>query len=211
MRKVLLLLCCVFCSFSTFATDKVIKLFKPNLQRQGTVMKALSDRCSTREFSTKTLSVQDLSDLLWAANGINRPESEKRTAPSAMNKQDIDIYVVLPQGVYLYNPQAHELALINEGDYRAAVGGRQTWVLDAPLSIVLVSDLSRFGAEEKKHFRTMAAMDAGIVSQNISLFCASANLATVPRGSMEFDQVKKALKLNDNQLLLLNQPVGYFK
>ena len=211
MRKVVFLLCCMVYSFSSFAADKVIKLSKPNLQRQGTVMNALSNRCSTREFSTKTLSLQDLSDLLWAANGINRPDNGKRTAPSAMNKQDIDVYVVMPEGVYLYNPQQHELHLINTGDYRGAVGGRQTWVLDAPLSIVLVSDLNRFGAEEKPHFRTMAAVDAGIVSQNISLFCAAANLATVPRGSMEFDQVKDALKLAENHLLLLNQPIGYFK
>ncbi len=211
MRNLTLLLCCLLCSFSSFAADKVIQLSKPNMQRQGSVMKALSDRQSTREYSTKALSNQDLSDLLWAANGINRPESAKRTAPSALNKQDVDVYVVMPQGVYLYDAKAHQLNLVADGDYRAAVAGQQTWVTDAPISLVLVSDLSRFGGDNQSRFATMGAVDAGIVSQNISLFCASAGLATVPRGSMDAAALKKALQLNDSQLLILNQPVGYFK
>ena len=211
MQNLTVLLCCLLCSLSTFAADKVIQLSKPNMQRQGSVMKALADRQSTREYSTKALSNQDLSDLLWAANGINRPQTGKRTAPSAMNKQDVDVYVVMPQGIYLYNAKAHQLDIVAEGDYRAAVAGQQAWVKDAPVSLVLVSDLSRFGASGKPHFATMGAVDVGIVSQNISLFCASAGLATVPRGSMDAEKLGKALKLTDSQLLVLNQPVGYFK
>ena len=94
MRKVQLLLVCLVLSVAASAADKVVKLPKPNLNRAGTVMKALSERQSTREYASKALSLADLSDLLWAANGINRPESGKRTAPSALNKQDVDVYVI---------------------------------------------------------------------------------------------------------------------
>ena len=98
MRKVQLLLVCLVLSVAASAADKVVKLPKPNLNRAGTVMKALSERQSTREYASKALSLSDLSDLLWAANGINRPDG-KRTAPSALNKQDVDIYVILPKAV----------------------------------------------------------------------------------------------------------------
>ena len=135
MRKVQLLLACLVFSVAAFAADKVIKLPKPNLNRTGTVMKALSERHSTREFASKAL---------WAANGINRSDSGKRTAPSALNKQDVDVYVVLPEGSYLYDAKNHQLNLIAEGDYRGAVAGGQAFVISAPVSLVLVSDLSRF-------------------------------------------------------------------
>ena len=123
MRKVQLLLVCLMLSAAAFAADKVIKLPKPNLNRTGAVMKALSERHSTREYASKALSLADLSDLLWAANGINRKESGMRTAPSALNKQDVDVYVVLPEGSYLYDAKNHQLTLIAAGDYRGAVAG----------------------------------------------------------------------------------------
>ena len=121
MRKVQLLLVCLMLSVAAFAADKVIKLPKPNLNRTGAVMKALSERHSTREYASKSLSLSDLSDLLWAANGINRKESGMRTAPSALNKQDVDVYVVLPEGSYLYDAKNHQLTLVAEGDHRGAV------------------------------------------------------------------------------------------
>lgn len=211
MRKVQLLLVCLILSSAAFAADKVIKLQKPDLNRTGTVMKALSGRHSTREYAAKALNISDLSDLLWAANGINRKEEGKRTAPSALNKQDVDIYVVLPEGSYLYDAANHQLKLVAEGDYRAAVGGGQDFVKSAPVALVLVSDLSRFGDAKSARNQLMGAMDAGIVSQNISLFCASANLATVPRASMDAGQLRKVLKLKDSQVPMMNHPVGYFK
>ena len=103
MRKVQLLFVCLMLSAAAFAADKVVKLPKPNLNRTGTVMKALSERQSTREYASKALTLADLSDLLWAANGINRSDAGKRTAPSAMNKQDVDVYVILSEGSYLYD------------------------------------------------------------------------------------------------------------
>lgn len=211
MRKVQLLLVCLVFSAAAFAADKVIKLPNPNLKRAGTVMKALSDRHSTREYAAKSLSLSDLSDLLWAANGVNRKDSGKRTAPSALNKQDVDVYVVLPDGSYLYDAKNHQLNLVSEGDHRAAVAGGQAFVKAAPVSLVLVSDIARFGDAKNVRNQLMGAMDAGIVSQNISLFCSSANLATVPRASMDMDQLKKALKLKDSQIPMMNHPIGYFK
>ena len=211
MRKVQLLLVCLVLSVAASAADKVIKLPKPNLNRTGAVMKALSERHSTREYASKALSLADLSDLLWAANGINRPESGKRTAPSALNKQDVDVYVILPEGSYVYDAKNHQLNLVSEGDHRDAVAGGQTFVKAAPVSLVLVSDVSFFGDAQKPQNQVVGAMDVGIVWQNISLFCANAKLATVPRGSMDATQLKKVLKLKDSQIPMLNHPVGYFK
>ena len=187
MRKVQLLLVCLVLSVAASAADKVVKLPKPNLNRAGTVMKALSERQSTR------------------------PESGKRTAPSALNKQDVDVYVILPAGSYVYDAKNHQLNLVSEGDHRDAVAGGQTFVKAAPVSLVLVSDVSLFGDAQKPQNQVVGAMDVGIVSQNISLFCANAKLATVPRGSMDATQLKKVLKLKDSQIPMLNHPVGYFK
>ena len=211
MRKVQLLLLCLFVSAATFAADKVIRLPKPNLNRNSEVMEAFANRHSTREYAAKALTLTDLSDLLWAANGINRPEEGKRTAPSAMNKQDVDVYVVLPEGTYLYDAKAHQLNLVAEGDHRGAVAGGQAFVKSAPVSLLLVSDLSRLGDAKNTHTQLMGAVDAGIVSQNISIFCSAAKLATVPRASMDTAKLKSVLKLTDTQLPLMNHPVGYHK
>lgn len=211
MRKVQLLLLCLFISVATFAADKVIRLPKPNLNRNSEVMEAFANRHSTREYAAKALTLNDLSDLLWAANGINRPEEGKRTAPSAMNKQDVDVYVVLPGGTYLYDAKAHQLNLVAEGDHRGAVAGGQAFVKSAPVSLLLVSDLSRLGDAKNTHTQLMGAVDAGIVSQNISIFCSAAKLATVPRASMDTAKLKSVLKLTDTQLPLMNHPVGYHK
>lgn len=211
MRKVQLLLLCLFISVATFAADKVIRLPKPNLNRNSEVMEAFANRHSTREYAAKALTLTDLSDLLWAANGINRPEEGKRTAPSAMNKQDVDVYVVLPEATYLYDAKAHQLNLVAEGDHRGAVAGGQAFVKSAPVSLLLVSDLSRLGDAKNTHTQLMGAVDAGIVSQNISIFCSAAKLATVPRASMDTAKLKSVLKLTDTQLPLMNHPVGYHK
>lgn len=169
-------------------------------------MQALEKRQATRDYVDKKLDHQDLSDLLWAANGINRPESGKRTAPSAMNRQEIDVYVCLPEGTYLYDAKTNELKPVAKGDARPAVGGGQAFVAKAPLCIVLVGNLENFKGEV-----LMPAVDAGIVSQNISLFCAGCGLVTVPRASMDQGKLKQILKLKDSQRLLLNHPVGYSK
>lgn len=187
-----------------------IRLDDPDKSRGKAVMKALADRNSVREFDAKEISRRDLSDLLWAANGVNRPDG-KRTAPSAMNRQEIDVYVIDKNGAYLYDASAHTLKGITKGDHRKAVAGGQDFVVTAPLSIVLVANLEKLGDATKEHTRLIAAMDAGIVCQNINIFCSAAGLATVPRATMAQDELKKILKLSDVQLPMLNNPVGYPK
>ena len=185
---------------------KPIKLNQPNVKRGLPVMTALQKRQSTREYADKKLELQDLSDLLWAAAGINRPESGKWTAPTAMNKQEIDVYVCLQEGAYLYHPKANSLEPVTKEDLRPAVGGGQGFVATAPVCLVMVADLSKFGGEV-----LMPALDAGIVSQNISLFCSGTGLVTVPRASMDQAKLKSGLKLKDTQRPLINHPVGYAK
>lgn len=210
MRKISFLLTALLVISVMNAQDlKVIKLNAPDKTRGAAVMKAFSDRHSDREYASKELTAQDLSDLLWAANGINRTDG-KRTAPSALNKQDIDVYVIMKDGAYLYDAKAHALTPIAEGDHRGAVGAGQDFVKEAPVSLVLVSDLSRFG-NVGEHTKLMAAMDAGIVSQNINLCCAGIGLSTVPRATMDQAALKKILKLSDNHVLMMNNPVGYPK
>lgn len=211
MKRINLLLMAFIVAMGAQADEEVLKLSQPDKNRTTlTVMQAFEQRQSTREFSDKALSDNDLSDLLWAANGVNRPETGKRTAPSAMDRRDVDIYVVMPEATYLYDATEHALKLVAKGDYRSLVAGRQTSVQAAPVSLVLVSDISKFGGRGDND-ATMGAVDVGIVSQNISLFCSAAKLATVPRGSMEHEKLREVLQLKEGQKLILNHPVGYFK
>ncbi|MDR1645079.1 MAG: SagB/ThcOx family dehydrogenase [Tannerellaceae bacterium] len=189
---------------------KVIKLEAPDKAGGAPLMKVFNNRKSDREFSTAKLRPQDLSTLLWAANGINRPDG-KRTAPSAVNAQDVDVYVLFQEGAYLYDAKAHALTPVAAGDYRGDVAGRQESVKAAPVILVLVSDLERLSKTPDEGTQRTAAVDVGIVSQNINLVCAGLGLATVPRGSMDQDALRKALKLKPTQLLLINNPVGYPK
>lgn len=207
MKKMLLLTLIACVVWTVNGQEKTaIKLNRPDVKRGSLLMTALEKRQSAREYRDQKLNMQDLSDLLWAANGINRPESGKRTAPTAMNRQEIDVYVCVPEGAYLYDAKNHALQLVAPGDYRAAVAGPQAFAAQAPVCLVIVADLAPFKGEI-----LMPAMDAGIVSQNISLFCAANGLATVPRATMDQAKLKEALKLKATQRLLLNHPVGYVK
>jgi SagB-type dehydrogenase family enzyme len=190
---------------------KTIQLNPPDMERGFTVLKALSLRASAQDYDTASLKLQDLSELVWAANGINRPESGKRTAPSAINAQDIDVYVILKSGIYLYDPKKHSLEMITAGDHRLAAAGSQANAAKAPVICLLVSDISRFARGTESQKMIWAAEDAGIVSQNISLYCASAGLATRPRATMDQKKLKEALNLNESQHLMLNHPVSYIK
>ena len=193
------------------ATAQDIQLLAPNKDKGASIMKSLAQRQSHRKCADKELSTADLSDLLWAANGINRPEDNKRTAPSALNRQDIDVYVISKTGAYKYIAAENRLQLITEGDHRDAVASGQDFVNQFPVSLVLVSELSKLGDAKNERTRMTAAMDAGYVSQNICLFCAGNGLVTVPRATMNSTELKKILKLGDTSLPLLNNPVGYPK
>ena len=205
MRKLItaLFITTMICSLS-YGQEKVIKLTTPDKTRGKTVMQALADRKSEREFKDQALSQRDLSDLLWAAVGVNRPDG-KRTSPTAMNKQEITVYAVLPEGAYKYEADKHQLTLIKAGDFRAAVAGQQDFVTKAPVSLEIVSDTKQFGGDSK----TYAWVDAGIVSQNINIFCAGVGLATVPRSSMDVKRLTEVLNLKDGEVPVLNNPVGY--
>lgn len=192
-----------------YAQDlKTIALNPPDTTRGLPVMKALAQRASATEFDSVMLDIQDLSDLLWAANGVNRPEIGKRTAASAMNAQDIDVYVCLAEGIYLYDAKNHTLGLVCEGDHRAAVASRQQNFAAAPLFLILVSDIARFKFGEDSLKLVWAAEDAGIVSQNIAIFCAGVGLGTRPRAIMDQEKLRAVMKLGPTQHLMLNHPVS---
>jgi nitroreductase len=228
-------------SFAQAPELRTIRLGDPNKTRGLPVMEALAKRASVREWSDKDLSPQDLSDLLWAANGVNRPDG-KRTAPSAVNAQDVDIYVFLKDGAYKYDAPAHSLVPIIAGDYRQTVtpprlpgakpqakpgekpeakpaappaakpeskpGPPPT---PAPVLLVLVTDTGKFRMGETEMKLRLGALDVGIVSENIGVFCAGTGLATRPRASMDTAKIRELLKLTETQYPLLNHPVGYPK
>lgn len=187
-----------------------VPLARPQTDGGKPLMQALKERATSRAFSPETLPGQTLSNLLWAAFGINRPESGRRTAPSAQNLQEMDVYVVHAEGAYLYDAKAHALAPIASGDHRA-ITGRQSFVKDAPVTLVFVADhakMAKLGAEEKELY---AAAGAGAISQNVYLFCASEGLATGVRASIDRPTLAAALKLRPDQKILLAQTVGYPK
>jgi SagB-type dehydrogenase family enzyme len=185
-----------------------IQLPVPQMDGGIPLMKALKLRSTAREFSTEALQPQELSNLLWAACGVNRPESGKRTAPTARNMQEIDVYVALPEGLYLYDAKGNALALVVPKDLREATG-KQPFVKDAPVNLVFVADYARMGngPTEMKDF--YAATDTGFISQNVYLYCASAGLSTVVRGMVDREDLEKAMNLGADQHVILAQTVGY--
>lgn len=185
-----------------------IELPAPDMEGGLPLMKALALRSTSRSFAPEELPAQVLSDLLWAAAGINRPESGRRTAPTARNRQEIDIYVALAEGLYRYDPKEHALLLALAKDIRAATG-RQDFVASAPVNLVYVADYSRMGdgSEEMKKF--YAATDTGFIGQNVYLYCASAGLVTVVRGAVDRDALAAAMELGPDQAVILAQTIGY--
>ncbi len=189
---------------------KEIKLPTPQMDGGKPLMQALRDRHSYREFSTDELPLQVLSNLLWAGFGINRPDSGKRTAPSAVNWQNIDIYVALSKGLFLYDAKENVLKPVLAEDIRAATG-TQAFVKDVPLNLVYVADFSKIPrqTEEVKNF--YSAAHTGFISQNVYLYCASEGLATVVRGLIDREAMAKRMKLRPEQKVMLCQSVGYPK
>ena len=173
-------------------------------------MQVLKNRKSSREYSTKELSEQVLSNLLWAAFGVNRPDSGQRTAPSAVNWQEIDIYVAMSNGLYLFDAKQHDLKLVLAEDIRALTGG-QGFVKDAPVNLVYVADLAKMGKAPPDQKSFYAAADSGFISQNVYLYCASEGLGTVVLGWVDKDKCAKAMALREDQKVILTQPVGYPK
>lgn len=174
----------------------------------GSLMSALQYRKSTRSFSTEHLPPQILSDLLWAACGVNRPGSGKRTAPSARNRQEMDIFVATGQGCFRYDAPAHGLVQVSAEDIRPACG-LQGFVAQAPVNLVYVADFSRMGDMGEEEKRLYSAADCGFISQNVYLFCAISGLATVVRGSIDRPLLARKINLGDDQRIILAQTVGF--
>jgi SagB-type dehydrogenase family enzyme len=173
------------------------------------LMEALARRQSGREFSPDSLPLAVLSQLLWAADGVNRRDGG-RTAPSALNAQEIDIYVALQTGAYRYDADAHRLTLAAPTDVRR-VTGYQDFVDDAPLDLVFVADYSRLHLVPTSQRESYASVAAGAISQNVYLFAASAGLVTVIRAWIDREAIASALGLTHDQHVLLSQTVGYPK
>ncbi len=172
------------------------------------LQEALARRKSSRAFSPAPLPDQVLSDLLWAAFGINRPESGERTAPSALDAQEVDVYVALAGGVYLYDAKAHALVLVAHVDARR-VTGYQDFVDQAPLDLLYVADHKHMATVPAAQRDVYSAASAGAIAQNVYLYCASAGLVTVLRGWLDHAAIAKALGLSEHEHVLLAQTVGY--
>jgi SagB-type dehydrogenase family enzyme len=189
---------------------KLVALPAPQTEGGKPLMQVLKERKTQREFATKELPPQVLSNLLWAAFGINRPESGRRTAPSASNRQEIDIYVATAHGLYVYDARQHALQTIIAEDVRMATS-TQDFVRDAPLELVFVADFARMGSGSTENKILYSAADTGFISQNVYLYCASEGLATVVRASVDRQVLSALLKLRPEQRIILAQTVGYPK
>jgi nitroreductase len=171
------------------------------------LLQALAERQTRREFKSDPLTPGQLSDLLWAAFGVNRPASGRRTAPSAKNAQEIDLYVVRADGAFLFEPGPHRLRRVAAGDLRRLTGD-QDFAVAAPVTLVLVADLAKFSDTPDAAARMYAAFDAGCISQNVYLFAASEGLATVVH-DLNREPLARALNLRDGQHIILAQAVGW--
>jgi len=200
----------LMCPSFTFAQELMpIKLLKPQVEGGKTLMQALNQRKSSRRFSNEKLPPQLLSNLLWAACGVNRPGSGKRTAPSAVNLQEIDIYVAMSEGLYLYDAKEHLLTPVLAEDIRAKTG-TQRYVENAALNLIYVADFSRMERMRKDDIKVFySAADTGFISQNVYLFCASEGLSTVVRGMIDRPSLAKVMGLGPHQKIVLAQSVGY--
>jgi SagB-type dehydrogenase family enzyme len=188
---------------------KPISLVAPQMEGGKPLMQALKERATARAFSPEKLPDQILSNLLWAAFGVNRPDG-RRTAPSASNWQEVDIYVVAANGAFVYEAKSHSLTPVASEDLRA-LAGTQAFAKEAPVTLFFVADYARMGkaTQERKDF--LAPADTGYISQNVYLFCASEGLATGVRVSIDLPALAKALKLRPDQKIILAQSVGYPK
>ncbi|MEA5088893.1 SagB/ThcOx family dehydrogenase [Solidesulfovibrio sp.] len=182
----------------------------PALPGDKSLEAALRARQTQRSFETRPLPGEILSGLLWAANGVNRPEVGKHTAPTAMNRQEIDVYVAKADGLFRYEPKEHRLERLSTEDLRAATG-KQAFAATVPVDLVYVADMGKVAGATPEEKAFYAGADTGFVSQNVYLYCAAMGLATVVRASFDGAALAKAMGLPDGRRITLAQSVGYPK
>jgi nitroreductase len=171
------------------------------------LMEALALRHSTREYSDRPLSNQILSDLTWAAFGVNRPSGD-RTAPYWRHIMVIDLYLAMRDGVWLYDPQKHSLRQHLPSDIRSKTG-LQDFVANAPLNLIYVAHGERMQDVPPSDRRLYASVDSGFIGQNVYLYCASEGLGSVFRGAVDVAELGRTLQLPSEQFVTFTQTVGY--
>lgn len=193
------------------AKSQDIMLPAPDKTGGKPLMQALNERQSVRTFTKDNLTMNQLSDLLWAGWGINRPADKKRTAPSSRNVQEIDVYVALPSGCYLYDAESNMLKQIHNRDIREFCG-TQDFVATAPLNLVYVADMAKLGKKEGDEIKDSDLLSSwantAFIAQNVYLYCASANLGCVIRAMIDRDKLFQEMGLRSNQRIILSQTVG---
>jgi len=184
----------------------------PSPRIRGQVMKSLKNRISIKGFSAKQLPDQVLSDMLWTAFGVTNERTGRRTAPSAFNAQEIDIYVLRADGAWLYDAHNQSLRLIQRKDVRNLVAG-QDYAKSAPVHLVYVADYDRahaaYPGSYEKEAVSWAMMHTGFIAQNVTIFCAAQRLCAVVRSIGNSESLKEALSFRENQKILISQAVGY--
>lgn len=198
------------CGSITAQELKPVQLPAPQLNTGVNLMQALQDRESARTFVDKPLPMQELSNLLFAAYGINRPENGKRTAPSAMNWQEYDIYVVMKEGAFVWDGAKNILNPVASGDLREATGV-QSFVKSASVNLVYVADLKKVSRADSDDSKLFVYTDCGFIAQNAYLYCASAGLAARVRGLVDREKLSKLLNLRPEQKIVLCHSIGYDK
>jgi SagB-type dehydrogenase family enzyme len=203
-----LLIVSLFFTYNLHSQQReTISLSEPQKSGGMPLFEALNNRSSGRTFSPQPIKEKDLSNLLWAAFGVNRDDG-RRTAPSARNWRQTDIYLIREDGWYLYEPEGHSLIKMGNDDLRE-FAGTQDFVGTAPINLIYVSDHARMtgGDEQSRIFHS--ATDVGFISQNVYLFAASEGLSTVVRGLVDREKLHQVLKLRPTQHVILGQTVGY--
>ena len=189
------------------SAPKEIKLSQPTYDEGMGLMEALKNRKSSSGFTEKEIPLQDLSNLMWAALGVNRPDG-RRTAPTGSNRQEIELYAFFEYGAYYYNYKNHTLELVAEGDHRAITGRADAQ--DAYLNLLFIADTDKTGPGNKPgDANTVSYVNVGYVSQNVYLYCASAGLGSRARGGWNQQKVVETLGLKESMIVVLGQTVGY--
>lgn len=193
-------------TMGTIQAQDVISLPQPEVNKLSMSLgDVLQKRRSERKYSNQEISLQTLSTILWAACGVSDPKTGKITAPSAINMQDIKIYVCSKDGACLYNAKANTLTKVSDKDLREVLAGRQTFAKSAPVTLLLVSTKDTDRSPNERY----GAVDAGYVSQNIYLACTALGMKTVARAQMDVEALRRALNFPATTLLELNHPIGY--